>query len=105
MAEPHWHGVPGVVCYEKHETETQYNDRWAEALDILTHIVSQATVNPVIASDKHGEYVARYDMPVGSIHKAIPFLQRFGIVVDVYGAVHRSSPCGTARESVGANDA
>jgi hypothetical protein len=29
-------------------------------------------------------------MPVGSIHKAIPFLQRHGIVVDQYGYVHRA---------------
>lgn len=59
---------------------------FTEALDILAHIVSQANVNQV----GEGEWVERYDMPVGSIHKAIPFLQRHGIVVDVYGAIHRS---------------
>lgn len=67
-----------------------------EALDVLAHIVSQANVNPVVATDKHGEYISRYDLPVGSIHKAIPFLARFGIVVDTYGVVHRS---GSARHN------
>lgn len=62
-----------------------------EALEVLAHIVSQANVNPVVATDKHGEYIARYDMPVGSIHKAIPLLARHGIVVDQYGAIHRAS--------------
>lgn len=62
----------------------------AEALEVIAHIVSQANVNPVEAEDKHGSYIARYDMPVGSIHKAIPFLARFGIVVDRYGFVHRA---------------
>jgi hypothetical protein len=61
-----------------------------EALDVLAHIVSQANVNPVTSEDKHGEYISRYDMPVGSIHKAIPFLARFGVVVDQFGAVHKS---------------
>lgn len=97
MAEPHSHGVPGVWCYEKHETETERADKWldraqdcigyfTEALDILAHIVSQANVNPV----GDGDFIERYDMPVGSIHKAIPFLQRHGIVVDTYGGIHRS---------------
>lgn len=66
-------------------------DAMVEALDIIAHIVSQANVNPVTAVDKHGEYIARYDMPVGSIHKAIPFLARFGIVVDQYGHVYRAN--------------
>lgn len=60
-----------------------------EALDVIAHIVSQANVNPVIAADDGGEYIARYDMPVGSIHKAIPFLARHGIHIDRYGAIHK----------------
>lgn len=59
-----------------------------EALDVLAHIVAQANVNPV----GDGDFIERYDMPVGSIHKAIPFLARHGIVVDEYGYVHRSGP-------------
>lgn len=67
------------------------DDVTAEALDIIAHIVSQANVNPVTATDEYGEHIVRYDMPVGSIHKAIPFLARFGIVVDQYGYVHRAN--------------
>ena len=58
----------------------------AEALDVLAHIVAQANVNPV----GDGDFIERYDMPVGSIHKAIPFLARHGIVVDMYGYIHRA---------------
>lgn len=60
----------------------------SEALEIIAHIVSQANVNPV----GDGDFVERYDMPVGSIHKAIPFLQRRGIVIDQYGYIHRRKP-------------
>lgn len=59
-----------------------------EALDILAHIVAQANVNPVAGDDG---FIKRYDMPVGSIHKAIPFLAKHGIVVDEYGQVHRAA--------------
>lgn len=71
--------------------EPRTKDRYdlEEALDVLAHIVSQANVNPVVAEDAAGEFISRYDMPVGSIHKAIPFLARHGIVVDRYGYVHR----------------
>ena len=67
-------------------------DRYAavieESLNVLAHIVSQANVNAVDGDDG---FIARYDLPVGSIHKAIPFLARHGIVVDDFGAVHRSA--------------
>ena len=59
----------------------------AEALDILSHIVSQANVNYVEGEDG---FIKRYDMPVGSIHRAIPFLHRYGIVVNQYGKIHRA---------------
>jgi hypothetical protein len=55
-------------------------------LDVLAHIVSQANVNAVDGDDG---FIARYNMPVGSIHKAIPHLARYGISVDNYGGIHR----------------
>lgn len=60
-----------------------------EALEVIAHIVSQANVNMVEGEDG---FISRYDMPVGSIHKAIPFLQRHGIVVDEFGAIHGTLP-------------
>lgn len=76
----HW---PQISGFRLVSAETDLT----EALDVLAHIVAQANVNPV----GDGDFIERYDMPVGSIHKAIPFLARFGIVVDVYGYVHRST--------------
>jgi len=72
----------------------------SDALNIIAHIVSQATVNPVIAEDKSGEFISRYDMPVGSIHKAIPFLARHGIIVDKYGAILGSKPVNPASGAI-----
>ncbi len=57
-----------------------------EALEVIAHIVSQANVNPVDGEDG---FIARYDMPVGSIHRAIPFLNRHGWYVDIYGQISR----------------
>lgn len=57
-----------------------------EALEIIAYIVSQANVNRVMDGDSN--FVVRYDMPVGSIDKAIPYLEKHGLVVDDYGAIH-----------------
>lgn len=93
--------APGPKIGGTVEQHAERADKWldrtqqrtgqlAEALDILAHIVSQANVNPVFDLDgDDASVIRRYDMPVGSIHKAIPFLQRFGIVVDQYGAIHK----------------
>lgn len=80
----------------------QRTDELADAIDVIAHIVSQANVNPVTATDQHGGYIARYDMPVGSIHKAIAFLQRFGVSVDRYGGIHKGPNC-PVREPTSAN--
>jgi hypothetical protein len=79
-------------------TQPDREAQLVEAIDVLAHIVSQATVNPVFHTDDSGEYIGRYDMPVGSIHKAIPFLARFGVIVDRYGHVHKSETVGGTKE-------
>lgn len=69
------------------------------ALEALSHVVAQANVNAV-----GGEFIERYDMPVGSIHKAIPLLAEHGIVVDVYGYVHRSPLASAPSDALAEHD-
>lgn len=97
--------IQGVIDSRarKLQEQTERADKWldrtmqrtgelAEALDVLAHIVSQANVNPVV-NEADDNTIVRYDMPVGSIHKAIPFLARFSVVVDQYGAIHKGANC------------
>lgn len=58
-----------------------------EVLAALAHVVSQANVNPIIGEDG---FIRRYDMPPGSIHKAIVVLQRHGVTVDQFGVIWTS---------------
>lgn len=54
------------------------------ALDLLARIVALANISAIDGEDG---FVASYDMPVGPIHAAIPFLASHGIVATIDGRV------------------
>ena len=72
------------------ENRTARADR-DEAIGILTRLVQQANAQKFqgnVEVDEH-DFIVAYRMPCGPVHSAIPFLNRFGIVVDEYGGGHR----------------
>lgn len=59
-----------------------------EANHLLAKIVASAMVGAIEGADG---FVESYNLPVGPIHKAIPFLQEQGIVVTYDGQI-RNGP-------------
>ena len=62
--------------------------RISEANRILARIVSAANKGPIEGEDG---FILGYEMSVGPIHAAIPFLQKQGIVVTTDGTIHDRS--------------
>lgn len=65
-----------------------------EAIGILVKLVQQANSQKFqgnVEVDGDG-FIMAYRMPCGPVHSAIPFINRFGFVVDEYGGIHRSAP-------------
>lgn len=63
-----------------------------EAIGILVRLVQQANAQKFKGNVETDEddFIVSYRMPCGPVHSAIPFINRFGIVVDEYGGVHRA---------------
>jgi hypothetical protein len=74
-----------------------------EAIGILVRLVQQANSQRFQGRcevDEDG-FIVAYRVPCGPVHSAIPFLARFGIVVDEYGGVHRGEGSMTNRTYCG----
>lgn len=69
------------------EMERLYVERrlYGQANLLLARIVAAANVGAIDGADG---FVESYNLPVGPIHKAIPFLQDQGIVVTLDGQIH-----------------
>ena len=61
--------------------------REGQANYLLARVVAAANVGAIDGEDG---FIERYDMPVGPIHKAIPFLSEVGIVVTLDGRIMNS---------------
>jgi len=72
------------------ELERLYIDRRlsGQANYLLARIVAAANLGAIDGADG---FVDSYSLPVGPIHKAIPFLQEQGIVVTVDGQIKNST--------------
>ena len=77
--------------------------REGQANYLLARVVAAANVGAVDGEDG---FIERYDMPVGPIHKAIPFLSEAGIVVTLDGRIMNSPTtiAALAVEQEGEND-
>lgn len=62
----------------------QHRKLSGQANYLLARIVAIANISAIEGADG---FVASYDMPVGPIHKAIPFLSEQGIVVTLDGRI------------------
>lgn len=63
------------------------SDDLSEANDLLARIVAAANVSAIDGEDG---FIESYNLPVGPIHKAIPYLARQGIVVTADGQIRRA---------------